>query len=171
MDKFKRSTSTVKGYSTSQLAKSEKNDCFVRALAAATNVDYDLTHTYVKEVFDRKDGKGVVFNGDTLNKVQDNGIELGDDMFAFQVLNSSRITNEYKLHGELVSRMKTVKSFIKDNPTGTYVLGVSKHAFTVKDGVLIDNIDEEFRPTRKVTSAFKIDKMSQNAPVEQLKLF
>lgn len=171
MNKFKKSTSTVKGYSSSKIAKSEKNDCFVRALAAATDCDYDLAHEYVKKTFKRKKGKGVMFESSILDKVEKDGIELGDDMFALQVLGKSKITNQYKLYGELVNRMKTVKSFIKDNPKGTFILGVSKHAFTVKDGVLIDNRGEEFRPTRKVTSAFKVDKMTQNPPVVQLELF
>ena len=61
MNKFKKSTSTVKGYNSSKLAKSEKNDCFVRALAAATDSDYDLAHKYVKKTFKRKKGKGVQF--------------------------------------------------------------------------------------------------------------
>ena len=60
------------------------------------------------------------------------------------------------------------KSFIKDNPKGTYILGVSKHAFTIKDGQLIDNKGEEFRPTRKVESAFKITPEVTNV---QLSLF
>ena len=45
---------------------------------------------------------------------------------------------------------------MKDNPQGTFIVGVSKHAFTVKDGLLIDNAGEEFRPTRKVQSVFQI---------------
>jgi len=171
MTNYKNSTSTVKGYTDSKIASSEKNDCFVRALAAATDVHYDTAHTYSKEVFGRINKKGVIFNSTKLDSIAKNGMELDDKMFAFQVLSNERVTNRYKLHGDIIRRQKTVKSFIKDNPNGTFILGVSKHAFTVKDGVLIDNIGEEFRPTRKVTSAFKINNMSQNPPVEQLKLF
>ena len=53
MTNYKNSTSTVKGYTDSKIASSEKNDCFVRALAAATDVHYDTAHTYSKEVFGR----------------------------------------------------------------------------------------------------------------------
>ena len=60
-----------------------------------------------------------MFESSILDKVEKDGIELGDDMFALQVLGESKITNQYKLYGELVNRMKTVKSFIKDNPKGS----------------------------------------------------
>ncbi len=35
---------------------------------------------------------------------------------------------------------------------------VAGHAFTIEDGVLIDNRGEEFRPTRKVTGAYKVER-------------
>ena len=93
---------------------------------------------------------------------------INEKGFDFKILGKTRLTNTYKLHGRYIRRQKTVKSFIKDNPKGTFILGVSKHAFTIKDGILIDNRDEEFRPTRKVQSAFKITPVVRNA---QLSLF
>ena len=53
-------------------------------------------------------------------------------------------------------------------PKGTFIVGVSGHAFTVQDGLLIDNAGEEFRPTRKVDSAFKI---TPEFTTNQLSLF
>ena len=47
---------------------------------------------------------------------------------------------------------------------------VAKHAFTIKDGVLIDNVGEEFRPTRKVQGAFSLNEV-ENLNDVQLKLF
>ena len=96
------------------------------------------------------------------------GFELGGKSFRTKVLGSNKIKNSYKLYGEIVKRKKTVKSFIQDNPKGTFIVGVSKHAFTVKDGVLIDNVGEEWRPTRKVDSAFEIKDKNE---VIQLSLF
>ena len=84
-------------------------------------------------------------------------------------MSTNEITNRYKLHGEVIKRKKTVKSFIKDYAKGTYIVGVSGHAFTIKDGVLVDNVGEEFRPTRKVQSAFRIDAPKQTS--NQLTLF
>jgi hypothetical protein len=110
----------IKGYSNSKLAMSETNDCFVRALAAGFDINYNKAHELAKERFKRP-------------------------------------KNRYKLKGEIIDRKKTVKSFIKDHQKGTYIVTVSKHAFVVKDGNLIDNFGEEFRPTRKVDGAYRIN--------------
>ena len=45
------------GYAVSgsnETAKQEKNDCVVRAIANACDVNYDQAHKYVAETFDRK---------------------------------------------------------------------------------------------------------------------
>ena len=68
-----------------------------------------------------------------------------------------------------IAFISCVKSFIKDNPKGTFIVGVAGHAFTVKDGTLIDNADEKFRPTRKVTSVFQLK--SKRSEAKQLSLF
>ena len=165
---YSYASNEVKGYKNSELAKSEKNDCFVRAIASATGSHYDSTHSFIKETFDREDKKGTLFMESTMKKLEDSGFTIDNKEFKIKVLPKSRVTNSYKLYGEIIHRKKTVKSFIKDNPKGTFVLGVSQHAFTIKDGQLIDNIGEEFRPTRKVQSAFKIS--SEDKEV-QLSLF
>jgi len=167
---IKYSSKEIKGYNSSKIASSEKNDCFVRAMAAATDTDYDTSHEFVKKTFNRKPNKGTK-NHEIVKAMagfQEEGMNIGTKSFKVKVLPKSRITNTYKLYGELVDRKKTVKSFIKDNQKGTYIVGVSKHAFTLKDGVLIDNVGEEFRPTRKVDMAYRID--LSNQPI-QLELF
>ena len=45
--------------SGSILAKSEKNDCVVRACANAFDIQYDTAHQFVKERFERKNRQGV----------------------------------------------------------------------------------------------------------------
>ena len=147
---YSYASNEIKGYKESEIAKSEKNDCFV------------------KENFNRKNKKATFFMSDTMKKLEDTGFSIDNKNFKIKVLPKHRVTNSYKLYGEIVKRKKTVKSFIKDNPKGTFILGVSKHAFTVKDGKLIDNKGEEFRPTRKVESAFKITPEVSNV---QLSLF
>ena len=165
---YSYASNEIKGYKESKIAKSEKNDCFVRAVASATGSHYDSAHSFVKENFDRKNKKATFFMSDTMKKLEDTGFSIDNKNFKIKVLPKHRVTNSYKLYGEVVKRKKTVKSFIKDNPKGTFILGVSKHAFTVKDGQLIDNKGEEFRPTRKVESAFKITPEVTNV---QLSLF
>jgi hypothetical protein len=82
--------------------------------------------------------------------------KIDDVEFDLQVLPESKVTNTYKLHGELIARKKTVKSFIKDFAEGIYLVLVSGHVFTVKNGLMIDNVGEEWRPTRKVESVFEL---------------
>ena len=164
-------SSSIKGIKNSEIAKNENNDCFVRALAAATDMDYDTTHQEVKDQFGRKNNKGTenhMIIGQMLN-AEENGLVIGDKRFSVNVLGKARTHNTYKLYGELIKRKKTVKSFIKDNPKGSFILTVSKHALAIVDGKLIDNKGEEFRPTRKVDGAYKINKpVSKNV---QLNLF
>ena len=91
-----------------------------------------------------------------MKEIEESGIAIGDVIAKVKVLKGLDIKNRYKLYGELVDRKKTVKSFIKDHPKGNYIVTVSKHAFALKDGKLIDNKGEELRPTRKVDGAYEI---------------
>ena len=163
-------STSIKGINNSKIAKNEKNDCFVRALAAATDMDYDTTHKEVKDQFGRKNNKGTenhMIIGQMLN-AEENGLVIGDKRFSVNVLGKARTHNTYKLYGELIKRKKTVKSFIKDNPKGNFLVTVSKHALAIVDGKLIDNKGEEFRPTRKVDGAYSIKSKELD---NQLKLF
>ena len=163
-------SSSIKGINQSKIAKNENNDCFVRALAAASDSSYDDTHQVVSKVFNRLPKKGTQ-NLDIITQMllaEKNGLQIGNTTFKVNILGKSRLTNVYKLKGNIYNRKKTVKSFIQDNPTGSYVVTVSNHALCIKDGKLIDNKGEEFRPTRKVDRAYKIIKPEIN---KQLTLF
>ena len=148
----------IKGYSNSRIAQKEDKDCFVRALAAGFEISYNDAHALAKERFNRKDKKGTKneYIISEMKKIQEEGLVLGDVIAKVKVLKGLDIKNRYKLYGELIDRKKTVKSFIKDHPKGNYIVTVSKHAFALKDGKLIDNVGEEFRPTRKVDGAYEI---------------
>lgn len=137
---------------------SEKNDCSVRAFATALDVDYDAAHSYVKDVFKREDKKGVKSMEIIGKEVSLEGKtqEIDGVQFDLEVLPEEKVTNVYKLKGEEIARKKTVKSFIKDFSKGIYLVLVSGHVFTVKNGTMIDNVGEEWRPTRKVESVFEL---------------
>ena len=169
---YSHSKNEIKGLSNSSIASGEKNDCVVRAMASACDINYDTAHGLVKTEMKREDRMGTLNNDivSAMKKFAKEGLEIAGKKFEVSLLGKSRITNRYKLHGEIIDRQKTVKSFIKDNSKGTYVVLVSKHAFTVKDGVLIDNVGEEFRPTRKVKGAFCLNKVEDTTDV-QLSLF
>ncbi len=165
---YSYASNEVRGYKNSQIAKNESNDCFVRAVASATGSNYDNAHEFVKTNFHREDKKGTQFTSVIMMKLEEQGFNLEGKNFNVEVLPTKKITNQYKLKGEVINRKKTVKSFMQTYPKGTFIVGVSGHAFTVQDGLLIDNAGEEFRPTRKVDSAFKI---TPEFTTNQLSLF
>ncbi|MGI9311939.1 MAG: hypothetical protein ACR2O9_00165, partial [Alphaproteobacteria bacterium] len=96
------------------------------------------------------------------------GMVIGDSKCEVKVLGKARIKNQYKLKGEIILRQKTISSFIKDNPKGTYVVGVANHALTIKDGEVFDWNNNKFKPTRKVQSAYEIKSKKSET---QLSLF
>jgi len=169
--KYSYVSQEVKNYKGSSIAKSETNDCFVRAFAAAADVDYDTAHSFVKKTFRRPDKKGTPNYQiiKTMAELQQNGLTIGTRKYDVEVIAKPLLTNRYKLHGKIIDRQKTVKSFIKSLPKGNFIVCVSQHAFAVKDGVLIDNKGEEFRPTRKVLAAYALER--KDNIYKQLELF
>ncbi len=157
--KFNYSKDVIAGIKTSKVANKETNDCVVKAVAAATGVNYDTAHSFVKETFNREDRKGVLGKElvENMSKLSEVGVaKIGTKDVSFEVMPKQAITNMYKLYGELIHRQKTVKSFMESYPKGSYIVTVAKHAFAVVDGVMIDNVGTEYKPTRKVTGAYKV---------------
>ena len=157
--KFNYSRDVISGIKTSKVANKETNDCVVKAVAASIGVTYDTAHTFVKETFNREDRKGVPGKDliENMSKLSEVGIaKVGTKEVSFEVMPKQAITNMYKLYGELIHRQKTVKSFMESYPKGSYIVTVAKHAFAVVDGVMIDNVGTEYKPTRKVTGAYKV---------------
>lgn len=157
--KFNYSKDVISGIKTSKVANKETNDCVVKAVAASIGVTYDTAHTFVKETFNREDRKGVLNKElvENMSKLSEVGTaKIGTKEVSFEVMPKQAITNMYKLYGELIHRQKTVKSFMESYPKGSYIVTVAKHAFAVVDGVMIDNVGTEYKPTRKVTGAYKV---------------
>lgn len=154
----------------SKLAKEEKNDCFVRTLAVASGSTYETAHSFCKNEFGRVDKKGT----DNLNIVtkmlgySENGLQIGDNKLEVEILPKARIKNTYKLYGELIERQKTIASFIKDNPSGKFMVMVAGHALAIIDGEVYDWNNNKFKPTRKVQAAYEITKSENQV---QLSLF
>jgi len=154
----------------SEIAKKEKNDCVVRAFANAFEVNYNMAHVFVSKRFNRKKGKGTKFFNSTLKKLSKNPITFDPsgqlDLFNQdgKTFNIKHIGDQPKLGGKLVNRRYkhkkvayTVKAFAQKFNKGTYIILVHKHAFTIKDGVLIDNGSYQFNGYRRVVeSAFKV---------------
>jgi len=153
MKQYEYSSEVISVTATSQ---SETKDCSVRAFATALRCSYDAAHTYVKEKFNREHRKGVYGMQDRLVSLSEETQECDGIRFDLNPIEDIKLKNIYKVHGELIERRKTVKSFIESFPAGTYLVLVSRHVFTVCDGIIIDNRGEEFRPTRRVESACEV---------------
>lgn len=146
----------------------EKNDCSVRAIATAVGVEYNDAHVYMNKVLKRVNRKGATnMVGNIMRESKKNPVqEIAGKKFEYEYIQRAQLKNVYKLYGEQVARKKTVKSFMDTFRKGTYLVFVSNHVFTVKDGVLVDNAGEEFRPTRKVIDAVKVNLKEENAQLE-----
>lgn len=153
-----------------KLAKAEKNDCVVRSIASATGVSYRTAHTFCKDEMGREDKKGVnnLLMTTRFLKAEDEGLTLDNKEFSIRKLGKQETKNRYKLHGDVIWRKKTLKSFMQSHPKGTYLVLVAKHALTVKDGELLDWDNNKFEPTRKVMDAYQIDEKIKEV---QLSLF
>lgn len=144
---YTKTSDAITGYSTSSIAKSERSDCVVRAIASASGMTYDKAHAYVKEKYNRQNRKGTYGFPIGMNKMAINGDKLNRK--GVKTLTTS------DLKGSGVGNM-TVGSFAKLYDKGTYILRVTGHAFTIKDGVVIGNPDDSVRVRRIVKNAWKI---------------
>jgi hypothetical protein len=136
----------IKGYDDSVVAKSEKNDCVVRAIAAASNWDYDKAHTFVSDWFSRKNKKGVYFFNIGMSKID-------REMKRLNRRKVKTISNKEILNGK---SFMTVGTFVKTFNKGSYVITVKGHAFAIKDGYVIGNIEDAEKTRRVVRGAWKI---------------
>lgn len=112
----------------------QKNDCTVRALALSRGMPYD-------EAYDR-----LKLAGRGCGERFDLGRWLDDQDWATKIPFPA-------VKGQ--PRMNPVE-FCRLYPVGTFVLRVSKHVFTVIDGVVID--DMPVRGDRCVYTAWKINR-------------
>jgi len=143
------------------LAKMKKNDCVVRAIACSFDISYEAAHTYVKELFKREDKKGtraVVLKMRGLSEafrksVKEMGITIEEG-------SNKRLQMmwPYKVKGETKYAQYTTGKFLKDPrySKGTYLILVSGHAFTIKDGVVYGNEDDATTLRARIEQAFKI---------------
>lgn len=154
----------IKGYENSSIAKSEKNDCVVRAIASSFDIDYDSSHFFVKKTFYRKNGMGTKNFVPKMYSLIEKGVEIGGKRFEsvgkIKNEHTSRCTLKYevKVKDSVVQRNMTVGTFIKKNPKGTFLVVVRGHAFTIKNGVVIGNTDDAEKKKKVINYAWKVIK-------------
>jgi len=143
-------TEGIIGYSESSIAKSEKNDCFVRAVASSFDCPYDTAHAWVKEKFGRKDRKGTYSVACKMATMSSLGQTFNNK--------SVKVIDGLRKYDASTYKMKrtTVNQFIKKYPSGTFVMIVKGHAFTVKDGAVIGNTNDATSMKKIVHDAFQI---------------
>lgn len=128
----------------SELAKSESNDCVVRALALAAELDYDRVHSLLK-IYGRKPKKGT-YDG-TVFKTIGYLNEFNPKKFKkFELYQMPAIKTRYV----------TVGQFCKAYPEGTYYLHRRGHAFVIKDGVVHDWYYGSTTNKSRIISCFKV---------------
>lgn len=145
---FVPSSESIKGYSESKIAKGERNDCVVRAIASASDMEYDKAHKFVAKNFGRKPKKGTFFFASTMSGFEKNSKKINRKSV-------KRIPREFLKSGK--SQM-TVGTFLQEYNYGTYILAVTGHAFAVKDGVVLGGWSDAKRLRRIVEGAWKIGK-------------
>lgn len=159
---YESTGSAIKGYSDSVTAKTETNDCVVRAFASAFDVSYDYAHKYVAEEFNRKPRRGTFFTTSKMIKLSESVIKVnGKKIIPIGTKCESMVypyslSYEVKVKGEKVKRQMTVGTFVKKNPKGTFFVLVKGHAFTIKDGVVIGNPEDAIKTKRPMKAAFEI---------------
>jgi len=157
---YEATSKAIQGYSESVIAKSETNDCVVRAFAAF-DVTYDRAHKYVAEKFGRKPKKGTYGTVSKLVKMVDDRTTVNyKKVYTVGVRKSSTMINSLSynvtIKGEKKLRQMTVGTFIKQNPKGTFFVLVRQHAFTIKDGVVIGNYEDAVKTKKIMRCAFLI---------------
>ena len=151
----------------SAIALGETRDCVVRAIANACRVNYDMAHKFVSDTFGRKYQRGTMGFRTKMKELKKIKFQPAGQLSLFPEELEFDVTwlgDCPKLGGDLKNPKYThkdvaytVKEFAHRFRTGTYVLGVNKHALTIKDGIIVDNGDKKFEGYRRVVeSAFKI---------------
>ena len=131
----------------SKLAKSETNDCVVRAFMCALDLTYDQAHAYIKTKMYRANRKGTYTNMYAHNVI---GTVKNKYKISFIGVHPSRDFMNFKGGKILVNKNYkkptgyTLKSFMENHPVGRFVLIVQGHAVAVVNGVLHGNRNEQY---------------------------
>jgi len=145
---YTSTSKAIKGYSESLLAKSERADCVVRAIASAYDLEYNKAHQWVSDKFKRKFRKSTF------------GLPIGMDRMStdntrFNYKKTKTIDPKYLTTNNGKSKM-TVGTFVKEYNRGTYIIRVARHAFTIKDGSVIGNPEDATKLKKIIKNCWKI---------------
>ena len=142
------------GYNESVTAKSERNDCVVRAVASTFGLKYDTAHKFVAEEFSRQPRKGTFV---TTRKLSNRNNILGTK---YKIIPKPDLkypgSSRHQMNGGKPTEI-TLSIFLEKYPKGKYLIIVKRHAFSIIDGVVIGNSNDGSRLRAKIQFALKVE--------------
>ena len=111
-------------YSAPAEVPNETNDCFVRSLSVAFGMPYKAAHALCKKN-GRKNGQGTSYRA-AISILEHLKAEPGNNKL-------TGTYDDFDWH-----RQKRIQTFLREHPTGVYVVLTLGHAYVVKDGVIHD---------------------------------
>lgn len=149
-----KSSDHIVGYNESTIAKGEKNDCVVRAVASTFGLKYDVAHKFVANEFGREPRKGTF--GTSIKLSSRNNI-LG---IKYQLVHKENLLYpgsdiHQKKGGKPVNI--PLRLFLERFPKGKYLVIVKCHAFSIIDGTVIGNDNDGNRLKAKILFAIKVE--------------
>lgn len=144
------------GYSDSSIAKTESNDCVVRAIASAFEMHYDEAHHFVKLKFRRENRRGTRFFVGGMRRMVEDKITINGKSFDNMGDSLGRMKYDVKSKGQIIKRNMTTGTFIKKYPVGKYLVVVRGHAFSIIDGQVVGNTGDATMKKRVILNAWKV---------------
>ena len=152
------------------LSSKENNDCVVRAVSHAFEVDYIEAHHFCEHKLHREAGDGTYTQRYMPKIKQAFGKKMKQLGKASKYSDFRHITRPQKSKVEKYSHAKSkwvtkreivqvpykVNEFVKAHSKGNYIVTVNGHAFALINGVIKGNWQDDKRLTRKVNSAYKV---------------
>ena len=146
------------------LSAGETNDCVVHAVAHVFEFGYKKAHDFCREFYKREKGRGVFgFRDIGLIGKKEKFDWAKEKYFSNHNISKVNTENKYRVRSEWSGKMQTklrrmtLKSFLKNYPTGRFLLAFNNHAIAVIDGVVVGNGKWDARRLRRpVEVAFEI---------------
>lgn len=157
MIKVQRAREYVKD-GESEVALKDKSNCTVYAFASSFNIDYETASREMTKRFGRIPKKGVPLDrlvGEFV-AMKETG-EVIEGRKVTEVITQPKKQTKWKLGGDYKLRKTRLKTFLKEYKEGTFYVVMRQHAFTIKDGIVIDTITREYPEKVIIKYAFRIE--------------
>jgi hypothetical protein len=128
--------------------------CVPASLAHGCEVSYERAYKFCETKLNRKHGRGTI-----IDSIWQGGVKrvLGKRICFVGRVDPYRrsgpknnYVKTYKVAGKKVDRNGTVGSFLKEYTEGTYLVGVDRHLFCIKDGVVLGNREDALQSRKQV---------------------